>query len=125
MLQTILCEQDQLTKPGIICLQETNVTEKHIPELPIPKGWVAVFTKTPSGHMKGVSIMVEERLVPKRGVVHVIYDVSDDWMDVFVAWAPAKNLSLTAAYVDLGRIVPGFTGNRDQRGAYLSAQVAF
>ena len=35
------------------------------------------------------------------------------------------NLSLTLAYVDLGRIVPGVTGNRKQKGAYLSAQVAF
>lgn len=50
---------------------------------------------------------------------------ADDWMDVFVAWAPTKNVSLTAAYVDLGRIVPATTGNRDQRGAYLSAQFAF
>jgi hypothetical protein len=50
---------------------------------------------------------------------------SDDWMDVFVAWAPTKNVSLTAAYVDLGRIVPGFTNGRDQTGVYLSAQFAF
>lgn len=50
---------------------------------------------------------------------------SDDWMDLFVAWAPTKNVSLTAAYVDLGRIVPGFTQGRDQTGFYLSAQFAF
>ncbi len=49
----------------------------------------------------------------------------DDWKDIFIAWAPSKNLSLTLAYVDLGRIVPGVTGNRKQKGAYLSAQVAF
>jgi len=49
----------------------------------------------------------------------------DDWKDIFIAWAPSKNLSLTLAYVDLGRIVPGITGNRKQTGAYLSAQVAF
>ncbi len=50
---------------------------------------------------------------------------ADDWKDVFVAWAPSKNLSLTLAYVQLGRIVPGITDNRKQSGAYLSAQVAF
>ena len=50
---------------------------------------------------------------------------ADDWMDVFVAWAPTKNVSLTAAYVDLGRIVPGTTNGRDQTGFYLSAQFAF
>ena len=49
----------------------------------------------------------------------------DDWKDVFVAWAPTKNASLTLAYVDLGRIVPGVTNNRSQTGFYLSAQLAF
>jgi len=48
----------------------------------------------------------------------------DDWSDVFVAWAPSKNLSLTLAYVDLGRIVPA-VATRRQTGTYLSAQVAF
>jgi hypothetical protein len=49
----------------------------------------------------------------------------DDWKDVFIAWAPTKNLSVTLAYVHLGRVVPGVTGNRTQRGAYLSLQAAF
>ena len=50
---------------------------------------------------------------------------ADDWVDLFVAWAPTKTLSLTAAYVDLGRIVPATTDNRRQTGFYLSAQLAF
>lgn len=50
---------------------------------------------------------------------------ADDWKDIFIAWAPSKNLSLTAAYVDLGRVAPALTANRKQRGAYLSAQLAF
>ena len=45
----------------------------------------------------------------------------DDWMDLFAAYAPTDNLTLTAAYVDLGSIAT-FS---DQRGGYLSAQVAF
>lgn len=49
----------------------------------------------------------------------------DAWKDLFVAWAPNKNASVTLAYVDLGRIVPGITGNRQQTGYYLSAQFAF
>nr|WP_156779221.1 DUF3034 family protein [Acidovorax sp. RAC01] len=49
----------------------------------------------------------------------------DDWKDIFIAWAPSKNLSFTLAYVDLGRIVPGITNDRRQTGYYLSAQVAF
>jgi len=45
----------------------------------------------------------------------------DDWKDIFIAWAPNKLISLTAAYVDLGNIV----GHKHQTGAYLSAQIAF
>lgn len=45
----------------------------------------------------------------------------DDWMDIFAAYALTDNLTLTAAYVDLGSIAT-FS---DQRGGFLSAQVAF
>ncbi len=41
--------------------------------------------------------------------------------DAFVAWAPTKHLSLTAAYVELGDIATV----RNQHGVYLSAQVGF
>lgn len=50
---------------------------------------------------------------------------SSDWKDIFIAWAPSKNFSLTLAYVDLGQIVPATTAKRRQTGTYLSAQVAF
>ncbi len=49
----------------------------------------------------------------------------DAWRDFFIAWAPSKNFSLTAAYVNLGRIVPGTTAGRSQTGTYVSAQLAF
>lgn len=45
----------------------------------------------------------------------------DDWFDLFAAYAPTDNLTLTAAYADLGSIAT-FSG---QRGAFLQAQVAF
>jgi len=45
----------------------------------------------------------------------------DDWSDVFVAWAPTKNLSLTAAYTMLGNIVL----RDDQGGFYTSLQLGF
>ncbi len=48
----------------------------------------------------------------------------DDWADVFIAWAPSKHLSLALAVADLGRIAPAVQPRR-QRGAYLSAQVAY
>lgn len=48
----------------------------------------------------------------------------DDWFDAFIAWAPNKHVSITLAWVDLGRIVPAVVTRR-QTGAYLSAQVAF
>jgi hypothetical protein len=47
-----------------------------------------------------------------------------DWKDIFVAWAPTKNFSLTLAYVDLGLIVPA-VAKRKQTGYYVSGQVAF
>ncbi len=47
--------------------------------------------------------------------------VEVDAFDVFVAWAPIKNVSLTVAYVDLGNIVI----SDDQRGVYASLQVGF
>ncbi|WP_116207364.1 DUF3034 family protein [Paraperlucidibaca baekdonensis] len=50
---------------------------------------------------------------------------ADSWKDLFIAWAPSKNLSLTAAYVDFGRIVPATTQGRDQTGFYVSAQLTF
>jgi hypothetical protein len=48
-----------------------------------------------------------------------------DWKDVFIAWAPSKNVSLTLAYVDLGTVVPATTKQKKQTGTYLSAQFAF
>ena len=45
----------------------------------------------------------------------------DDWKDIFIAWAPTKNISLTAAYVDLGNIVI----RNDQKAFYISAQIGF
>ncbi|MEP7211165.1 MAG: DUF3034 family protein [Alphaproteobacteria bacterium] len=44
----------------------------------------------------------------------------DDAYDVFVAFAPIKNASVTLAYADLGNIVVG-----KQRGLYASLQVGF
>ncbi|MEO8526211.1 MAG: DUF3034 family protein [Caldimonas sp.] len=48
----------------------------------------------------------------------------DDWKDLFIAWAPNKHVSLTLAWVDLGRIVPAVQPRR-QSGAYASAQIAY
>lgn len=45
----------------------------------------------------------------------------DDWLDLFAAYAFTKNLTVTAAYVDLGSIA---TFDK-QRGGMLSAQFAF
>ena len=45
----------------------------------------------------------------------------DDWADIFVAWFPTKNISVTAAYAALGEIAL----QDNQNGAYLSVQVGF
>ena len=45
----------------------------------------------------------------------------DDWIDLFAAYALNKNLSVTAAWVDLGEIATF----RDQNGFYISLQAGF
>jgi Protein of unknown function (DUF3034) len=45
----------------------------------------------------------------------------DNWYDIFIAYAPSKNISLTLAYVDLGNIVI----KDKQKAPYLSVQVGF
>jgi hypothetical protein len=45
----------------------------------------------------------------------------DDWRDVFVAFFPNKNLSITAGYAQLGSIAT----IKNQNGPYLSVQAAF
>ena len=45
----------------------------------------------------------------------------DDWFDVFIAYAPTRNVSVTVAYADLGNIVI----KDNQRGLYASLQVGF
>ena len=45
----------------------------------------------------------------------------DNWYDLFVAWAPTKNVSVTLAYANLGNIVI----KDKQKGTYLSLQVGF
>lgn len=64
-----------------------------------------------------VAIGAEYRMKPDNlGIAH-----EDDWYDLFVAYAPAKQVSLTLAYADLGQIV---IPDR-QRGVYASVQVGF
>ena len=45
----------------------------------------------------------------------------DNWQDVFIAYTPTKNVSVTLAYVDLGNIVI----KDKQKGTYLSVQLGF
>jgi hypothetical protein len=45
----------------------------------------------------------------------------EDWKDIYLAWAPTKNISLTAAYVDLGNVAL----RDNQSGIYTSLQVGF
>lgn len=45
----------------------------------------------------------------------------DDWFDLFAAYALTDNVTVTAAYADLGSIATF----EEQRGAFVSAQLAF
>ncbi|WP_435532094.1 DUF3034 family protein [Roseateles amylovorans] len=72
------------------------------------------------------AIGAEYRMKPDKLNPSVLGDAlrEDDWKDVFIVWAPNKHVSLTAAYVDLGRIVPGLQPRR-QQGVYGSIQLAY
>jgi hypothetical protein len=62
-----------------------------------------------------LAIGAEYRSKPDNlGIAH-----EDDWYDVFLAWAPNRNVSVTIAYADLGNIVIA----DHQRGVYASLQV--
>lgn len=71
------------------------------------------------GYMLSRSLVVgaEYRMKPDNLAIAK----EDDWFDLFAAWAINDNLTLTAAYVDLGSIVTF----DDQRGVYLSLQAGF
>ena len=70
---------------------------------------------------KDVALGVEYRFKPNNLAYAGAAFREDDWKDLFVAWAPTKHVSVTAAYVDLGNIV----GHPRQTGGYLSVQLAY
>jgi Protein of unknown function (DUF3034) len=87
---------------------------------------------------KDLTIGAEYRMKPNNlrspanaalfGGTKVIDLDEEDAFDLFVAYAPTKNISITAAYVNLGNIasvdaVGADYGNQD--GVYLSAQIGF
>lgn len=70
---------------------------------------------------KNLAVGAEVRLKPDNLAFAGAAFQEDDWKDLFIAWAPTKNVSITAAYVALGNIV----GHTRQTGGYVSAQLAF
>ena len=70
---------------------------------------------------KNIAIGAEYRFKPNNLAFAGAAFEEQAWKDLFVAWAPTKNVSVTAAYVDLGNIV----GHTRQTGGYVSAQLAF
>ena len=89
---------------------------------------------------KDLAIGAEYRMKPDNlrspannllfGGANVVDLKEDDAFDVFIAYAPTKNISITAAYVNLGNIATitpkalgADYGNQD--GVYLSAQFGF
>jgi hypothetical protein len=70
---------------------------------------------------KNIAIGAEYRFKPNNLAFAGAAFEEQAWKDLFVAWAPTKNVSITAAYVALGNIV----GHTRQTGGYVSAQLAF
>ena len=87
---------------------------------------------------KDLAVGAEYRMKPNNlnspanaalfGGANVVDLKEDDAFDLFVAYAPTKNISLTAAYVNLGNIATVKAVGADygkQDAVYLSAQVGF
>ena len=87
---------------------------------------------------KDLAVGAEYRMKPNNlrspangllfGGANVVNLQEDDAFDVFVAYAPTKNISLTAAYAYLGNIATVDAVGADygkQDGVYLSAQIGF
>ncbi len=70
---------------------------------------------------KNIAIGAEYRFKPNNLAFAGAAFEEQAWKDLFLAWAPTKNVSITAAYVALGNIV----GHTRQTGGYVSAQLAF
>ncbi len=70
---------------------------------------------------RNIAIGAEYRFKPNNLAFAGAAFEEQAWKDLFIAWAPIKNVSITAAYVDLGNIV----GHTRQTGGYVSAQLAF
>ncbi|MDP3822707.1 MAG: DUF3034 family protein [Burkholderiales bacterium] len=70
---------------------------------------------------KNIAVGAEYRFKPNNLAFAGAAFEEQAWKDLFIAWAPSKNVSVTAAYVDLGNIV----GHTRQTGGYVSAQLAF
>lgn len=66
---------------------------------------------------KDLAIGAEYRTKPNN----LSFAREQDWWDVFIAWAPVKNVSLTAAYVNLGNVAT----RTSQKGPYVSVQIGF
>ena len=85
-----------------------DLSDKYKPQLELSGAYLLT---------RKVAIGAEYRMKPNNlGIAR-----EDDWFDVFVAWAPSRNVSLTVAYVDLGNIVI----KDHQRGVYASLQAGF
>ena len=85
----------------------------------------AAYRLEPEGSLawlvhKSVALGVEYRAKPNNLAFAGPAFAEQAWRDAFLAWAPNKRVSLTAAWVDLGNVV----GHAHERGAYLSLQLA-
>lgn len=74
----------------------------------------------------GAEIRTKPNNLNGTPVVHASGDLREtNAYDAFIAYALSKKATATLAYVDVGKIVPVASGDRDQRGTYLSIQLGF
>jgi hypothetical protein len=75
---------------------------------------------------RGLAVGVEYRTQPME---QKAVGQQNNYADIFVAWFPAKHLSITAAYAYLGDVAPAVDSppgsTKNQGGFYISGQLAF
>ena len=85
-----------------------DVNDDHEPQFEGSVGWLL---------SRNLVLGAEYRTKPDN----LSFAAEDDWFDIYAAWAINKNLSVTAAWADLGSIATF----EQQRGFYLSLQAGF
>lgn len=96
------------SNPDVVLLQEAHVLPKQLNRVQLPDGWAAVFTGKPVGKGKGVAVLVRSAILPPRGILRVVLDVSNAFLDAVAV--EIRGYLFVSVYVHVN--VPGPAAER-------------